>query len=184
MTDEEQKRLERFKRLDSPEFSGGESEDAQSSMYRCHLICITSIVDISGVAFTTFLLIEAAYRWWRTYESGRTASAAPLTWHELSVLFLETFVPQTCREELRREFEQLRHEVWLVPTERENIRRLDGLNYGLCYSLAREAETDARFDWVVDIAKRLEQVRRLEHEKLETKRPHGSSGFSGASSRG
>ncbi|XP_070057118.1 uncharacterized protein [Nicotiana tomentosiformis] len=73
-------------------------------------------------------------RWWEAYERHRLVGAAPLTWHEFSVLFLEKFVPQTHREELHRQFEQLcqdgmsvtqyemrfselaGHAVWLVPT--------------------------------------------------------------------
>ncbi|XP_070039407.1 uncharacterized protein [Nicotiana tomentosiformis] len=75
-----------------------------------------------------------------------------------------------------------RHVIWLVPTEREKIRRfIDGLNYGLHYSLAREAETNARFDQVVEIFRRLEKVRRLDRERREAKRPCGSGGFSSAS---
>ncbi|XP_070036361.1 uncharacterized protein [Nicotiana tomentosiformis] len=73
-------------------------------------------------------------------EKHRPVGAAPLTWHEFSVLFLEKFVPQTRREELCRQLEQLlhdgmsvtqyeirfselaRHAVWLASTEWESIR--------------------------------------------------------------
>ncbi|XP_070046576.1 uncharacterized protein [Nicotiana tomentosiformis] len=127
----------------------------------------------------------------------------PLLWHEFSILFLEKFIPQTCKEELRRDFEQLcqgdmtmtqyemrfadlaRHAIWLVPTKRERIKRfIDGLNYGLCYSLAREVEMYARFDQVFKIAKCLELVHRLEREEREVKMTRGSGGFSGTSSGG
>ncbi|XP_070042707.1 uncharacterized protein [Nicotiana tomentosiformis] len=61
----------------------------------------------------------------------------------------------------------------------ERIRRfIDDLNDGLPYSLSREVETDARFDQVVEIAKRLEQVLRLEREEREGKRTCGFGGFS------
>ncbi|XP_070057155.1 uncharacterized protein [Nicotiana tomentosiformis] len=63
MSYEERKRLEQFKRTDPPEFSGGESEDAQGFLDRCHQILrTTGIVDTSRAAFTTFQLIRAAYR--------------------------------------------------------------------------------------------------------------------------
>ncbi|XP_070034865.1 uncharacterized protein [Nicotiana tomentosiformis] len=110
------------------------------------------------------------------------------------------FAPRTRKEELHREFEQLclgdmtvtryetrfrnlpHHAVWLVPTERERIRRfIDGLNYGLRYSLTREAETNTRFDQVVEISRCLEQVCMLEREEWEGKRPRGSGGFCGTS---
>ncbi|XP_070032496.1 uncharacterized protein [Nicotiana tomentosiformis] len=75
-----------------------------------------------------------------------------------------------------------RHAVWLVPTERERMRRfIDGLNYGNRVSLAREAETDFRFDQVVENSRYLESVRMLESKEREVKRPHSSGGFSGTS---
>ncbi|XP_070042623.1 uncharacterized protein [Nicotiana tomentosiformis] len=78
-----------------------------------------------------------------------------------------------------------RHAEWLVPTERENIRRfIDGLNYGLRLIIARELATDAKFDRVVEIARRLEIVCRQEHEEREAKRLHSSGGFSSATSGG
>ncbi|XP_033512953.1 uncharacterized protein [Nicotiana tomentosiformis] len=164
MSDEEQKRLERFERLKPPEFSRGESEDAQDFLDRC----------------------------WST-------DAAPLTWQEFSVLFLEKLVPQTRIEELHKKFEHLHQEgmivtqyemrfadlarhamLMLAPTERDNIMRfIDGLNYGLHYSMAREVATDARF-----ISRRLEQVRMLEHGEREAKRPRDLGGFNSASSGG
>ncbi|XP_070046816.1 uncharacterized protein [Nicotiana tomentosiformis] len=65
----------------------------------------------------------------------------------------------------------------------ERIRRfINGLKYSLHYSMARELETDARFDQVVEIAKRLEQVRKLEREERKAKRPRSSGGFNSASS--
>ncbi|XP_070044594.1 uncharacterized protein [Nicotiana tomentosiformis] len=147
MSDEEQKRLERFGRLKPPYFSGAESKDAQDFLDR----------------------------WWEAYELSRPVDTGPLTWHKFFVLFLEKFVPQTRREELRRQFEQLHqedmsvtqydmrfselahHAIWLVPTEKERIRRfIDGLNYGLRVVMTRGIESGARFDEVVDIASRIE----------------------------
>ncbi|XP_070050103.1 uncharacterized protein [Nicotiana tomentosiformis] len=101
----------------------------------------------NGISFTTFQLTGGAFRWWKTYERSRPVGAAPLSWHEFSVLFLETFMPQTRREELHRQFEYIRqedlsvtqyemqfsesvrHALWLVPSERDKIRRfINGLN--------------------------------------------------------
>lgn len=96
MTDEIQKKLEQFKTLDPTEFNGGESEDAQGFLNRCHRIRYTAgIVDINRVSLTTFQLTGASYRWWKNYESCRLAGATPLTWHEFSVLLLEKFILQT-----------------------------------------------------------------------------------------
>ncbi|XP_070032815.1 uncharacterized protein [Nicotiana tomentosiformis] len=138
MSEEEQKRLELFRRLRPPSFSGDESEDAQDFL-------------------------------------DRPTGAAPLTWYEFLALFLEKFVPHTRMEELRRQFEQLRqegmsvtqyvmrfselahHAIWLVPTERERIKRFtDGLNYGLRFVMTQEIASGTMFDDVVDIARRLQ----------------------------
>ncbi|XP_070055008.1 uncharacterized protein [Nicotiana tomentosiformis] len=111
MNNEEQKRLERFGRLHPPSFSGTKSEDALDFLDRCQWIVRTSgILETSGVSFTTFQLIVAAFRWWETYERSRPVGAAPLTWHAFSELFLEKFVPQTRSEKLCRKFDYLRQE--------------------------------------------------------------------------
>ncbi|XP_070004520.1 uncharacterized protein [Nicotiana sylvestris] len=144
-----------------------------------------------------------AFRWWEAYEWSRPADAAPLSWHEFSVLFLEKFVPVTCREELHRQFEKLHqegmfmtqyemrflelahHAIWLVPTKREMIRRfIDGLSCGLHFAMTWEIALGGRFDEMVDIARRIELVRSQEREEREAKRPCSSGGFNSIPSRG
>ncbi|XP_070049488.1 uncharacterized protein [Nicotiana tomentosiformis] len=136
------------------------------------------ILETSGVSFTTFQFFGATFRWWEAYERRRPIGAAPLTWRELSILVLEKYLPQSCREELRRQFEQLHqdgmsvkqygmrfselayHAVWLVPTDREKIRRFsDGLTYQLRLLMTRGRVSCATFDEVVDIARQIEIVR-------------------------
>ncbi|XP_070036547.1 uncharacterized protein [Nicotiana tomentosiformis] len=109
--------------------------------------------------------------WWEAYERRRPVVAAPLTWQQFSGLFLEKFVPQSRREELRKQSEQLcqgdmsvtqyemqflklaRHAIWLVPTDRERIRRfIDGLTFQLRLLMTRERVSGTTFDEVVDIA--------------------------------
>ncbi|XP_070046001.1 uncharacterized protein [Nicotiana tomentosiformis] len=151
MTDDEQMRLERFGRLQVPSFSVDESEDAQGFLDKRQWILRTAgILETSGVSFTTFQFSGVAFIWWEAYERRMPIDAAPLTWQEFTILFLEKFVLQSRREELRRQFEQLhkegmsmtqykmrfselaRHAVWLVPTDMERIRRfIDGLTYQL-----------------------------------------------------
>ncbi|XP_070036135.1 uncharacterized protein [Nicotiana tomentosiformis] len=158
MADDEQRRLERFERLRPPPFSGAESEDAQDFLDKCQrMLRIIGILETSGVLFTTFQFSGAAFRWWEQF----------------SDLFLEKFVPQSCREELHRQFEQLcqgnmfvtqyemiyselaRHAIWLIPTDRENIRRfIDGLTFQLRLLMTKERMSGATFDEVVDIALR------------------------------
>ncbi|XP_070032443.1 uncharacterized protein [Nicotiana tomentosiformis] len=110
---------------------------------------------------------------------------------------MEKFVPQSRREELRRQFEQLRqgdmsmthyemrflelarHAIWLVPTDRERIRRfIDGLTFQLRYLMTRERVSGATFDEVVDIARQIEMVCSQERVEREAKRPRGQGGFS------
>ncbi|XP_070041510.1 uncharacterized protein [Nicotiana tomentosiformis] len=122
-------------------------------------------------------------------ERSRQVGAAPLLWNKFSVLFLEKFVPQTLREELRRQFEHLcqedlsmtqyemrfsklaHHAVWLVPTEREKIRRLiNGLNQQFRFVMTLGNVGGAKFDEVVDRARRLEMVHIQECEERKDKR--------------
>ncbi|XP_070043257.1 uncharacterized protein [Nicotiana tomentosiformis] len=138
-------------------------------------------METSGVSFTTFQFTGAAFTWWEAYERRRPVGAVPLTWQEFSVLFLEKYVPQSHREELRRQFEQLRqedmtvtqyvmrfselarHTIWLVPTDRERIRRLiDGLTFQL----------------------RIELVCSQDRVEREAKRSRGSGSFGGVPSGG
>ncbi|XP_070045395.1 uncharacterized protein [Nicotiana tomentosiformis] len=117
-------------------------------------------------------------RWWETYERPRPVGATPFTWQQFSVVFLEKFVPQFRKEELRILFEQLRqgdmsvthyemrfselarHAIWLVPTDRERIMRfIDGLTFQLRLLVTRERVSSANFDEVVDIARQIEMVR-------------------------
>ncbi|XP_070035418.1 uncharacterized protein [Nicotiana tomentosiformis] len=110
--------------------------------------------------------------WWEAYERCRLVGAAPLIWKQFSALFLEKFVPQSRREELRMQFEQLRqsdiyvmryemrfsklarHAIWLVPKDRERIRRfIDGLTFQLRLLMTRERMSGATYDEVVDIAR-------------------------------
>ncbi|XP_070032519.1 uncharacterized protein [Nicotiana tomentosiformis] len=201
MSDEEHKRLERFGRLNPPSFSWAESEDAQDFLNRCQRILRTvGILETSRISFTIFQLTGAAFKWWEADEQSRPTEAAPLSWHEFSVLFLEKFVLPIHREELRRQFEKLHqegmpmtqymmiflelahHAIWFIPTERERIRRfIAGLSYGLHFVMTRENASGARFDEVVDIAWRLELVHSQEREEREAKMPHGLGSFSGSS---
>ncbi|XP_070046642.1 uncharacterized protein [Nicotiana tomentosiformis] len=158
-------------------------------------------LETSGVSFTTFQFTEAAFRWWEPYERRMQVGATPLTWREFSILFLEKFLPQFCREELHRQFDQLHqdgmsvtqynmrfselacHSVWLVPTDRERIRRfIDGLTYQLWLLMTRERVSGATFNEVVDIALQIEMVRSQEREEREAKRPRDSGSPSGVPS--
>ncbi|XP_070017362.1 uncharacterized protein [Nicotiana sylvestris] len=121
------------------------------------------ILETSRATFTTFQFSRAAFTWWEAYEKHRPISAAPLTWTQLFVLFLEKYVPQSCREELHRKFEQLYQGVMTVTQERVS---------------------GATFEEVIDIACKIELVHHREQEEREAKRPRGSGSFGSAPSRG
>ncbi|XP_070032604.1 uncharacterized protein [Nicotiana tomentosiformis] len=79
--------------------------------------------------------------------------------------------------------ELARHAVWLVPTEREKIRRfINGLNYQFYFVMGNVG--GAKFDEVVDSARRLEIVSIQEREEREAKRSRGPGNSSSVSSRG
>lgn len=92
-SEKEKKRLERFKKYDTPTFSGTTTEDAQGFLENCHRILRTmGIVEVSGVTFTTFQLSGAAYRWWQIYEEDIPTDATPPTWAQFSEMFVKEFV--------------------------------------------------------------------------------------------
>ncbi|XP_070010089.1 uncharacterized protein [Nicotiana sylvestris] len=191
MPDNEQRRLERFGRLQPPSFSGVEGEDAQGFLDKCRWMLHTAgILLSSGVPFTTFQFSGAAFTWWEDFERRRPIGAAPLSWQQFSTFFLEKYVPQSRREELHRQFEWLTqgdmivtqyemrftelacHAIWMIPSDRERIRRfVDGLNYHLRILMTRERVLGATFEEVVDIAREIEKVRHQEREEREAKRP-------------
>ncbi|XP_075074351.1 uncharacterized protein LOC142161959 [Nicotiana tabacum] len=179
MPDDEQRRLERFSRLSPPTFSGAQGEDAQGFLDKCrHMLWTTGILETSGVSFTTFQFSRTAFTWWEAYERRRPVGATPLSWQELSTLFLEKWVPRSQIEEIRRQFEWLchgdmnvsqyevrlsklaRYAPWMVPTDRERIRRfVDGLTYHIHILMARERILSHTFEDAVDVARDIETDR-------------------------
>ncbi|XP_070057674.1 uncharacterized protein [Nicotiana tomentosiformis] len=114
-SEEEQFGLARFKKYHPPTFSGLSLEDSHGFLEECNrILCTMGIVEMSGVAFTTFQLKEAAYRWWRAYELGSLVEAASLSWTRFSEMFLREFVPQTLQDAWRAVFEQLRQGIMSV----------------------------------------------------------------------
>ncbi|XP_070050917.1 uncharacterized protein [Nicotiana tomentosiformis] len=111
---------------------------------------------------------------------------------------MRDFVPQTLRDAWRVEFKKLRHgtlsvseyairfkylsrhALALVSTFREWVRKfIEGLSYGISFSMARELETDVSFQQLVEIARRLEGMLGQEREDRMAKKPHGLGGSIG-----
>ncbi|XP_019262484.1 PREDICTED: uncharacterized protein LOC109240316 [Nicotiana attenuata] len=125
-SEEEQRRLERFKKYDCPTFSSATTEDVHGFLEKCHrILCTMGIVEV--------------------YDESRPADAAPLTWAQFLEMFLREFFPQTLRDAWRIKFESLRqrtmtvskyairfselsrHAPTLVSTVVEIARRLEGM---------------------------------------------------------
>nr|XP_009771166.1 PREDICTED: uncharacterized protein LOC104221740 [Nicotiana sylvestris] len=78
-----------------------------------------------------------------------------------------------------------RYAPWMVPTDRERIRRfVDGVNYPIRILMARERILRHTFEDAVDVARDIETDRRLKREEREAKRPRRLASHSGAPSRG
>ncbi|XP_070054532.1 uncharacterized protein [Nicotiana tomentosiformis] len=129
------------------------------------------IVEVSGVAFTTFQLSGAANQWWQVYEEGRPADAIPPTWAQFSKTFLKKFS------------ELARHAPTLVPTVRErDCRFIEGIDFDLKICMAQELQTDTPFQQVVEITRRIERVLGEERESKEAKSSSAMTHYGGGSS--
>ncbi|XP_070041620.1 uncharacterized protein [Nicotiana tomentosiformis] len=155
MNDEEQKRLEIFERLCPPSFSGTESDDAQDFLDRCQRMLRTASI------------LET---------SGVSSTTFQLTGE--AFIWWETY-------EMSRPVELARHAVWLVPAEKENIRRfINGLNYQFRFVMTLGNVAGAKFDEVVDNARQLKMVCTQEREKRAAKTSCGPGNSSGVPSGG
>ncbi|XP_070025848.1 uncharacterized protein [Nicotiana sylvestris] len=184
--EDEQRRLERFKKYDPPIFSGLALDDALGFLKECHRIIRTMA---SGTA----------YKWWRTYEIDSPNEAASLTWTHFLDMFMREFVPQSLKDAWRAEFEHFcqgvmtvskyairytrldRHAPALVAIVRERVRRfIEGLTPPIRSSMARELEMDISYQQVVSITRRIEVMLTREREEREAKRSRESVHYSGA----
>ncbi|XP_070024843.1 uncharacterized protein [Nicotiana sylvestris] len=198
-SEDEQRRLERFKKYDPPVFSGLAIDDALGFLEDCHYIFRTmGITASSGVSFAAFQLRGAAYDWWRTFELDSLDEAASLTWTQFSDMFQREFVPQSLRNAWRAEFEHFRqgpmtvseyairytrlarHALALVATVRERVRQfIKGLIPSIRSGMARELEMDIPYQQVVSIARRIEGMHSREREEREAKRSRESGHYTG-----
>ncbi|XP_070029733.1 uncharacterized protein [Nicotiana sylvestris] len=199
-SEEEQLRLERFKKYKPPVFSGLASEDALGFLDESYRILYTmGISGSSRVSFTTFHLRGAAYEWWHSYELDSPDEAASLTSTQFSNLFLRQYVPQSLRDAWRTEFEHLRlgamtvseyaiyytslarHAPALVSTICERVHRfIEGLIPSIMSIMDRELDMDISYQQVVSIARRIEGIPAMEREEWEAKRFRESGHYSGA----
>ncbi|XP_070038294.1 uncharacterized protein [Nicotiana tomentosiformis] len=110
-------------------------------------------------------------RWWKSYLLGRPASSPPMTWDQITCLFLERYIPPSHREDLRFQFEHLlqgtdyearfselsRHAIMILPTDAERVWRfVVGLQLGINSNMAREVEMGTSYGLVVEIARKIQ----------------------------
>ncbi|XP_070009976.1 uncharacterized protein [Nicotiana sylvestris] len=199
-SEDEQRRLERFKKYDPLVFSRLASDDALGFLEECHRILrFIGISGSSGVSFTAFQFRGSTYDWWRTYELDSPDAAASLTWSQFLDMFLREFVPQSLRDAWRAKFEHLcqgamtvseyaicytrlsRHAPALVATVCERVRRfIEGLISPSRSSMAQELEMDISYQQVVTISRSIEGMHAREREEREAKRSRESGHYSGA----
>ncbi|XP_070042869.1 uncharacterized protein [Nicotiana tomentosiformis] len=74
--------------------------------------------------------------------------------------------------------ELLSYVAFLVPTEKERVRRfIKRLSYNLRFGMAREVETETTFRQDIEISMRLERICGQEREDKEAKKLRGKGGF-------
>ncbi|OIT22328.1 hypothetical protein A4A49_55434 [Nicotiana attenuata] len=118
---------------------------------------------------------DMANTWYETVFVGRLAGATPLTWDELSKLFMDHFLPESLRQKYAKDFERLvqtpnmdvstyntkfcnlaRYAPYLVPTQEARVLRfVDGLVGHLCTAVAPQMKTLSYSD-AVDLARKIE----------------------------
>ena len=81
LTEDEQRRYERFLKMDLPQFQGGKSEDAHEFLNNCReLLEVVGSAESHGVQYDTFQLHRPARDWWRNYSGVLPIGSPPGTW--------------------------------------------------------------------------------------------------------
>ena len=81
LTEDEQRRCERFRKMDPPQFQGGKSEDAHEFLTTCReLLEVVGLAESHGVRYATLQLRGPARDWWRTYSGVLPVGSPPVTW--------------------------------------------------------------------------------------------------------
>ncbi|XP_015057766.1 uncharacterized protein LOC107004065 isoform X2 [Solanum pennellii] len=202
LTEDEQRRYERFRKMDPPQFQGGKSEDAHEFLTTCReLLEVVGLAESHGVRYATLQLRGPARDWWRTYSGCLPVGSPPVTWEQFASAFQDRFIPWSVREESRLRFESLRqdglsvteyearfcqlsrHALAIIPNETERIRRfVRGLTFSIRSAVFRTSREGTSFQSIVSAAKEAELMEREEFG--DPKRARISGQFHGASSGG
>ena len=109
LTEDEQRRYERFQKMNPPQFQGGKSEDTHEFLTTCReLLEVVGLAESHGVRYSTLQLRGPARDWWRTYSGVLPVGSPPVTWEQFASAFQDCFIPWSVREESRLRFKSLR----------------------------------------------------------------------------
>ncbi|XP_069142997.1 uncharacterized protein [Solanum lycopersicum] len=202
LTEDEQRRYERFRKMDPPQFQGEKSEDAHEFLTTCReLLEVVGLAESYGVRYATLQLRGPERDWWRTYSGVLPTGYPPVTWKQFASAFQDRFIPWSVREESRLRFESLRqdglsvieyeahfcqltrHALAIIPNETERIHRfVRGLTFFIRSAVFRTSREGTSFQSIVSAAKEAELMEREEFGNPKKARISGQ--FQGASSGG
>ncbi|XP_069143495.1 uncharacterized protein [Solanum lycopersicum] len=182
LKEDEQRRYERFRKMDPPQFQGGKSEDANEFLttYR-ELLDVVGLAESHGVRYATLQLRGPARDWWRTYLGVFPVGSPPVAWEQFSSAFQDRFIPWSVREESHLRFESLRqdglsvteyearccklsrHALSIIPNETERIHRfVRGLTFSIRSAVFRASREGASFQSIVSAAIEVELMEKEE----------------------
>ena len=108
MSDEQQRRYERFRKMDPPLFHGSRDEDPFEFITTCHeLLQSVGMVQSHGVDYVVLQLRDHARQWWRSHISSGAMGSGPITWAGFTQAFMDRYVSSSVRDRLRHEFDHL-----------------------------------------------------------------------------
>ncbi|XP_075086196.1 uncharacterized protein LOC142168920 [Nicotiana tabacum] len=192
------KDLKNFMDLKPQEFDATQASiEPQKFIERYEKILSTlGLKETRGLEFATFLFSGSTESWWNSVQRDRRAGLPPITWSEFSAMFMDRFVPLSKRDDMRRQFEQLRQGTmtvieceakfielatyahFLVADEHEKVGRfVDGLEHRYRGPVVRYVQGGS-YEEVVDTALRYESYQERDMAKRESKRARGAGGFS------
>lgn len=108
LSDDEQCRYEKFRKIDLPQFQGGKTKDEYEFLSTCcELLESVGLAESHGVRYVTLQMRRPARQWWRSYMSSKPVGSSVVTWEVFTQAFYDRFVPWSVRKKSRQQFERL-----------------------------------------------------------------------------
>ena len=108
MSDEQQRRYERFRKMDPPVFHGSRDEDLFEFITTCHeLLQSVGLVQSHVADYVVLQLRDQARQWWRSHIALGAMGTGPVTWGGFAQAFMDRYVSSSVRDRLRQEFNDL-----------------------------------------------------------------------------